>query len=666
MKKYRALLLFVLAVIIGAILLFSPPLRPLFLAQLRGDGFYRGWAYGPIPRLENDFDAQKLNIENATDTRVLAVHAFKQPNAIGALDALIEKQPQEAGLLAWRLSLSLNKMQLDRVGGELSDAKLTQHQAAKIASPERKNTKPNFTSSELEKCLVLARRGQKLEPDNAFFDWMLTYFYMASWRDAQAFRALQNGSHKAHFNPHKSDLNQAFRAAQSHYYGAPQAPEAWLFLRFSDIEIDDLPSYSKQREMARIIAWQGMKMQRRGEHQKALQLFTDMARMHLTAAREADSYIEEMVYYAMAAISLGRAGQRDESWKKIPYGDTALHEKRAALTAKQVQTYANAHGKAALGREIAALIGEEGQRRDKLQRAFKAQMAFNGLDKAPLVWSISLYWAASLLLLLLLLLVFWWLLIGGVLRLASVPQMLPEKNDIARGVWAATFATALLWTIAFALGAGWGLLLLDFLNQSPFRIAGSFICLIIGFLWPIPLSSWIIKRRARRRENLARGIVLRGVKERAKAVWNRFSLVALLSISSLYMLASAMAFWWLCAMAAQDNITWSNLFGTDATFFSLPNWLNQSINIFPLWPQLFFAVALALLWLRELFAPDKSRAAYQLRTWHAVLKNLIVVASVSYVLLLVVLVPWRARAEVAVNQYIQRGEVASMLLNFKS
>ncbi len=310
---------------------------------------------------------------------------------------------------------------------------------------------------------------------------------------------------------------------------------------------------------------------------------------------------------------------------------------------------------------MATLAIEEGKRLDKLKFAFKAQTSFGGLDRRPLRSSISLYWATALLFLLLALLLFWWLIIGGALRLASVPQVEPEAGDVRRAVLTATLGTALFWTLAFTLGAGWGLLLMDVLSQSPVKIGAGFFFLFVGFLWPIPLAAWMVKRSARKRENLARGIVLRGVRARVMAVRHRFSFVSLLSISSLYMLACAMAFWWFCAAAAQNQTTWLTTFDLADSAFPLPDALNQSVNIFPFWPQLFFASALAFLWLRELFASDKSRAAYQLRIWHAALGHLIVVAIVSYVFLLTVLLPFRARAETAVNQYIERGEVASML-----
>src|SRR5688572_3116537 len=119
------------------LILLVPPLRQLFFAQLWGDGFYRGWAYGPVPQLDDGFSAQKLDVEKVRDIRVLAVKFmghYRGMRSVGEydLDALIENHPQEAWLLARRLLQSMGQMQIDRTGGELSDGNLAQNQAAKI------------------------------------------------------------------------------------------------------------------------------------------------------------------------------------------------------------------------------------------------------------------------------------------------------------------------------------------------------------------------------------------------------------------------------------------------------------------------------------------------------------------------------------------------------
>jgi hypothetical protein len=641
------------------LILLVPPLRQMFVVQLRGDGYYRGWAYGPMPSLDNQFDARKLDVENISDVRVLAVVAAEQTNAVPALDALIEKHPQQAWLLAYRLRLSVSKMQIDRMGGELSDSKRAQNQAAKIPSPERLKTKPNFTPAELEKSIALARRGQKLEPDNGFWDSMLVYFLMAGWRDEEAFRVLQKASRKPQFHEHQNEWFKARQAAREAYYHAPQPPEATLLFQFSD----GLGISARQREMARIITWQGVKFQRRGQHQKSLQILTDYARLNYTAKRNAYSLIDSFVYTALAAIALSHVGERDIIAPKRIRDEKALHEKRALLTAKQVQAYTRAHGQAALGDEMAALAIQEGKRSDQLRYAFEEQNIYNELDVRPVIWSVSFYWAAALLLLLLPMLAFWWLLVGGALRWANVPIVKPVVSDVKRGVFVATGWTALLWTLAFALGVGWSLALGLFFMESDLSFAAGVACLVFGLLWPIPCAAWIVKRHARKRQDEGQDVVVRGARAKVLASWGRFRLVSFLQISGLYLLALAAAFWWLCAMAAQDQMSWLSTFELDSAI-TLPDALNNSASAFPLWPQLVFALALALLWLRELFASDKSRAAYQLRCWHAVLSYLITTASVSYLLLLIFLLPLRASADLAVKQYIQRGAVASMLQNY--
>lgn len=639
--------------------LLVPPLRDTFLTQLHGDGYYRGWAHGPVPKMEPDFDPGEIDTENTTDPRVLAVTAASRDNGFGrSLDPLIKRHPNETWLLARRLQMSVEKMRLDRTGGELSDSKLKQNQAAKRPSPERLNVKPNFTPADLEKCIALAKQGQKLEPDNAFWDWMLVYFLLSGWRDEEAWPFLESGSHKAHFNMHQSDWLLAERATREAFYGRQQTPEASLGER---IYTHNMPSYGPQREMARIIVWQGVKAQRRGDHQKALRIFTDTARMHYTAEREAFQYMDALVYRAMALVALGRAGQRDvNASKRLPASDPARNEKLARIRAQQVETYAQAHGRPDLGREMSALTLQSGKNQDDLKRISQTMQFHMGLNARPVIRSVSLWWAASIILLLLPMLALWSLFIGMALRAASVPIVEHSRGEIARPAASAALLMALLLIGAFLLGVGWRVpLFIDFNNTAPYLVGLGFALLVLALLWPVPFASWLVRRRARKQahesSNSLQEAVPRGWRERLVAWRRRFRLVAFLQVGGLNILALVSALWWLITMASQ---------GADSGLFDTEE-LDRIFSVAPYWPQSLFFLSLLLLWLRDIFVPDKMHAAYKLRLWHATLSGLLAVASVSYLLLLTLYIPVRTQADAAITDYIQRGEVAAMLQHSK-
>jgi hypothetical protein len=502
-----------------------------------------------------------------------------------------------------------------------------------------------------------------LEPDNAYWDWLLVYFLMSEWRDEEAFLVLESGSRKAHFYAHQSEWVEARRAAREAYFGNRLSPEAALSMQFS--AIDDFSIYARQREMARIIVWQGIKAQRRSEHQKALRIFTDLARLNYKAAQNAYSYIDQMVYRAIAALALSRAIERYVGVAPKFLSDKAMYEKRAQLLAKQVETYATRHGRADLGQEIGALALQEGRIADQLSTVFRTQLAFGGLNRRPIIWSISLYWVSALLLLLLPMLAFWWFLLGGALRVAHVPAAEITRREIALPVTVAVGLTALLWGTAVACGASWRLLWLGIFDAAPIVIIGGIGAFILGLLWPVPVAAWLIKRRVRRREEKIQGEVPRGAREKWAAIGSRFRLASFLQISALYGLVFTTLTWWFFTITAQDQTSWIEILMLDSMGLKFPFDMGIVVNWFPLWPQLAFALALAFLWLREIFARDKSRVAYQLRLLRSTFGALIVTGSVAYLLLLVLMIPVRTRANVAVHQYVQRGEVASMLQNYK-
>ncbi|HEY0075339.1 MAG TPA: hypothetical protein VGB77_14665, partial [Abditibacteriaceae bacterium] len=342
-----------------------------------------------------------------------------------------------------------------------------------------------------------------------------------------------------------------------------------------------------------------------------------------------------------------------------------MFEKRAQLLAKQVETYATAHGRPDLGQEIGALALQEGRVADQLSAVFRSQQPFGGLDQRPIIWSISLYWVSALLLLLLPMLAFWWFLLGGALRVARVPAAEITSREIALPVTVAVGLTAFLWGTGVACGASWRLLWLGIYDVAPMVIIGGIGAFILGLLWPVPLAAWLIKRRARRHEEKTQGEVPRGAREKWAAIGSRFRLASFLQISALYGLVFTTLTWWFFTVTAQDQTSWIELLMLDSMGFKFPFDLGMVVNWFPLWPQLAFALALAFLWLREIFARDKLRVAYQLRLLRSTFGALIVTGSVAYLLLLVLMIPVRTRANVAVHQYVQRGEVASMLQNYK-
>jgi hypothetical protein len=645
MKRKLVLLIFCWLLILAA-----PPLREQFLTQIEPGHYYGGWAYGPLRSGFGFVEAPPLPADLPRDARLQAVALEEQENGAGKFgrgyDALIKQYPKEAWLIARRLKKAVGEMRSDRVGGELSDSYLDRNKAAGKPSPERDPKQLNFKPNELEEVIALARRGQKLEPDNAFFDWMLVYFLMSGWRDGEAWQVLSQAAKKPRFNDYEREWLQANLAAREWQLGRPLLVEEIQPLFLS---VDTWPYRSRQREMARILAWEGIKAERRGDHAKALQSYTDFARLMLGAGRQAHSQISALVYEAMGAIAL-RTDAKRVKFPRLPDNDPHISEKTARRTvAHYFARYARAHGRADLAQEMTALRLAAAREQDKRRNTFRRTDLFFGVAVQPLRWSVILWWSASLLLMLLPMLALWWALLGGALRFARVPEIALDKRRVAWTTLIAAGTTVLCWAIAFYCGAGWlwGLSLIGgSANTDSLAVflLPSFVFLLIGLGLPALMAEAAAKRFSR---EAAPRVPLR---ERGRNFIANFRLSRLLFNGAIALLLLAATIWWM---------------GCLFTMSDFPYWFSAAFDVFPVWPQLAFCAAVALTWLPQFFAPadDKPRAARHLRLLHRALGNLVVTASVSYLLLLLVSLPVRARANADIAQLIERGERAMLLQN---
>ena len=658
MKRRWSLFFFI---VVWLVILLVPPLRRMFWIQVAGGGFYRGWAYGPLP---DAFGGQPASIADRypDDPRVLAVELERgyynadKPQFFRDYDRLLTRFPHQSWLLARRLSKAVDRMRSDRVGGELSDWNIQANKADGSPSPERTNEKPNFTRDQLETVLTLARRGQELEPDNAYWDWLLVYFLFSDWRDGEARRALAIGSHKPRFDGHESEWMQTNVAVRELELGRPLLLEEKIVMRAA-VGIGT-GNDGRFREMARIITWEGIKAERSADHQAALRIYSDFARLMIGAERGAYDVLDALVFQAIADLPLMGDGRRvsQQEMQSLTTTSPQIFRKLWRLKANKFAVYASAHGQPDLAREMSRLCREIGQRADARNLFAAPSSLYYCIPARSLVWAIVLWWAAALTLLLLPMLALWWLLLGAALRLAHVPDVVIARRDVGIPVVFVVGLTAASWIVAFALGLGWHTLFgIGMFKDTPDYFAPlSRALLALGLILPGPLATltcWWGTRRAK-------GALRLSWRER----WHGVRLAGLfLGIALTGYLLGAAAWWLLCLSYAS---------GFALIPIDLPESFNRMSDVFPLWPQFAFALSLAIVWLRWLFlpslflpSPDKTLIAQRLRCLHAALGALFVVASVAYLLLLVASLPVRAVTDRQINQLLQRGEVALMLQN---
>lgn len=149
------------------IVLSVTPLRDMFLAQT-----FRAGQIVPaiVPDLAESMDDPARRISN-----------LDNPTSIAT--AIQKNTPK---LHSWRLA------------GELDDVNLEKNQEDGIRSPERKEKNEySYTPAQWEYMLAQCKRGQELDPDNAYFDMMEAYWQFAEFRDDAAWAAIRRAGKKS-------------------------------------------------------------------------------------------------------------------------------------------------------------------------------------------------------------------------------------------------------------------------------------------------------------------------------------------------------------------------------------------------------------------------------------------------------------------------------------
>jgi hypothetical protein len=378
------------------------------------------------------------------------------------LDIVIEKFPHENWLIAKRLRLSWGYMFGDRVGGELSDSNLYQNQAAGKPSPERLSSDapegspagshpegreyPNYTPAELARVLLLCKRGQKLEPNNAFYDWTLSYFLALSWRDAQAWSALEAAAQKTAWNDHRAEEMQARMAARELLLGRPLLWEEKSRMMWAVL----FPEYSRYREYARILSWNSIKAQRKENHAQALRLAGDLAKVAALMRENSRYLIEGLIAVAMEAIAVGSPTYDARHTGRMP----KTRGRGFAAEVPNFQAYAIRHGR----RDLANWVARDSQRATQFRgnaRPFGTDLLGLSFFQAALIGAL---WQAGVLLLLMLpCALYGYLFLGAVFRIRLARRYLqlanPNPKISAREIWNGALACGGVHAIGAALCA---------------------------------------------------------------------------------------------------------------------------------------------------------------------------------------------------------------------
>lgn len=191
---------------------------------------------------------------------------------------LSDRHPREAWLAAMALK-NISSTQDGRVEFEWA------------ASPQARlwvKATNKFKPEMIREGLHLVRRGQVLEPDNAFFDWMEIRFLLVQRRDREALELLVKAANKSRYDEH---LRAAMKAQLADYEGVrPLLPDERIGTQWGVL----LPELAVYRHMWGTLQWRIDQLEQHGRHEEAIALGAALRRLCMMQMHAAPLEITRM------------------------------------------------------------------------------------------------------------------------------------------------------------------------------------------------------------------------------------------------------------------------------------------------------------------------------------------------------------------------------------
>lgn len=211
----------------------------------------------------------------------------------------------------------------------------------------------SYTPGESALILQLARLGQKLEPQNTFFDWAVARSLFEIHRDAEAIQVLIAASQKTDYDMHWREFWPITVAIYQHD-GQPLLPEEKVFSLSSTL----LHHLSWMSHVTKLALWNAMQKEEAGDVKGALQIEAALARLNMLRTKRGVSTVEQRG--SAEDLQLVWDAPEEMRWARVFYVNRPQKkwdEKRIegiSHSAKQFIKYCNVHGHSALAQETAA------------------------------------------------------------------------------------------------------------------------------------------------------------------------------------------------------------------------------------------------------------------------------------------------------------------------
>ncbi len=628
-RKHFGIILFAA---IWLVVLTVPTLRLMLQRQGRGDSVHKaitdGSSLSSAKQLHQMLPSLKgIARRYPNDVRVLAKIAEEEGGGytrktVQKYDRLIQQYPHEAWLVANRLRYTASWFSDDRTARELD------HQVSDVL-PRQKN----FMPDELKQAIAIAQKGRRLEPDNAYFDWMLAYFLFAGYRDKEALLVLHEGAKKPRYDDHTLQDLQASVAVRE--LARPLLFEEKLVVSAALV----FPHLAKQRQVARLAVWEGVKAERAGDHERALQIYADVARLGARMRESSHTLIQSLVAKAIEAVAwqgVERKLSKAEEKRLFTLHYPHAPGQRARILSQRFARYAAAHGRADLAEEVRRYGEAVARFHERVH--FPADI-ITGFPDRKLACLLVLWWASAALLPQLLLTAFVWVVLSVILWRQQVFGGSVRSLDVASSVLVGGCASALWMMEAICLGAGWDNLLgsNNGANES-ITALGALVAITPALLGAAYCATATIWRHRR---------TLQAAKMLSKKD------------------TSALPWW------ERDIAPHLNLIGTTALhLLTIAAWVN--LVILPLSGEqqnytlpLILSFLCVLRWVFKwlYFTPVSLRpiTGYGLCWYRQTLGAFLLLSSVAYLLLSLASLPLRREADAKMDDIIRRGELTVLL-----
>jgi hypothetical protein len=279
---------------------------------------------------------------------------------------------------------------------------------------KRQNT---ISPEQLESLLYAAAQGEKRDPDNAFFPFLLSWGLFAAHRDQEALDAIRRVSAKPRWDDYLYDEFKARYKLDQEAFGE-RGSNAML----SEWAITlATPNYAQMRQMARVVTYRAVEAEQAGRTEEGLAL--RHALMHYGSLMRVQSrtLIGNLVGLAITAVGTSRPGgapvvQRDANAPPLP-ADPASVQKHVQARQEKYYAYLRSIGKEEAARWAQAELESGRRQKAAASKALESSSLLADAVRLGITWAVGFFTLANLLSL---------LILGGAAALAA--QFHPKRG----------------------------------------------------------------------------------------------------------------------------------------------------------------------------------------------------------------------------------------------